>query len=194
MKVLTHVLNGLSGKLFTALRTKHGLTYRSVCENTFYEHTGYISIHIQSDPKKIIEDQNHHIGVLPIVIQLLNDLKRNGVSSEDVEVAKGNIKGKYLLKMQSIDTITEYNGVQYMYNQKHLSSYTDSENKKDYEGKAHGITPFQQLYDKKIKDITKKQVNDIIQYYFSRKNMLIGIMYDKDISKPKIEEICHRFH
>ena len=194
LKLLAHILNGLSGKLFTALRTKHGLTYRSVCENTFYENTGHISIHIQSDPKKIIEDQHHHIGVLPIVIQLLNDLKRNGVSTEEIEVAKGNMKGKYLLNMQSIDNITEYNGIQYMYNRKSLSSYTDSENKKEFEGKVDDFLPFQQLYDKKIKHITKKQMNDIIQHYFSRKNMLIGIMYDKDIPKPKIESICHRFH
>jgi len=202
LKIVKHILNGLSGRLFTALRTKHGLTYRSVCETNYEEHSGYISIHIQTDPSKIIQSQNHHEGVLPIVIDLLSTLKKKGVSKQDVEIAKGNIRGKNLLSMQSIDKLTEYNGIQYLYSIRerrppnefttrcfpNSDSLLNSDSKKEIPK-----IPFQDIYKKKIESITEKHVNEIIDKYFIRKNMVVGIMYDVEINKNKIEKICNTF-
>lgn len=202
LKIIKHILNGLSGRLFTALRTKHGLTYRSVCETNYEEYSGYISIHIQTDPSKIIQSQNHHEGVLPIVIDLLSTLKKKGVSKQDVEIAKGNIRGKNLLSMQSIDKLTEYNGFQYLYsirerrppNEFTTRCFPDSDSQKnsDYKKEIPKI-PFQDIYKKKIESITENDVNEVIDKYFIRKNMVVGIMYDVEINKNKIEKICNTF-
>jgi predicted Zn-dependent peptidase len=180
LNILKHILNGLSGKLFTALRTKHGLTYNSVCLVENYEHTGYLAILIQTDPSKIIKDR-HHIGVLPIVIDLLRDLKKKGVTTEDIQTAKGNIQGKYLLSMQSMDNMTEYNGME--------SVYQESESDSD----STDIVPYSKIYDTFLADLSKKDIQDIIQKYLIRENMVIGIMYETGINKKKIQDICDVF-
>ena len=173
LTIVKHILNGLSGKLFTALRTKHGLTYNSVCLTENYEHTGSFTIQIQTDPSKVIQD-NHHIGVLPIVIRLLSDLKKKGVTTEDLQIAKGNIRGKYLLSMQSMDNMTEYNGIE--------SVYQESD-----------IVPYSKIYDTFLADLSKKDIQDIIHKYLVRENMVVGIMYETGINKKKIQEICDAF-
>jgi predicted Zn-dependent peptidase len=184
LKVLKHILNGLSGKLFTALRTKHGLTYNSECNVEYYEHTGYLSIQIQTDPKKVIED-NHHIGVLPIVLRLLSDLKTKGVTQEDIRISKGNIQGKFILSMQSMDTITEYNGIE--------SVYLGSSSSCETANKKNTFVSYPDIYETFIAKITKAQIEEIIAKYLTRENMVIGIMYENGINKKKIEEICNRY-
>jgi predicted Zn-dependent peptidase len=184
LNILKHILNGLSGKLFTALRTKHGLTYNSVCMVENYEHTGYLAIQIQTDPSKIIKD-NHHIGVLPIVIDLLSDLKKKSVTNEDIQTAKGNIRGKYLLSMQSMDNMTEYNGMESIYQESGCESESESE--------SNRIVPYSKIYDTFLADISKKEIQDIIHKYLIRENMVVGIMYENGINKKKIQEICDTF-
>lgn len=183
LTILKHILNGLSGKLFTALRTKHGLTYNSVCLMENYEHTGYLAIQIQTDPSKIIKD-NHHIGVLPIVMELLMDLKKKGVTTEDILVAKGNIRGKYLLSLQAMDNMTEYNGIE--------SVYQESESRSGSGSKQ--FVPYSKIYDTFLADLSKKDIQDIIRKYFVRENLVVGIMYEKGINQKKIQDICDTFH
>ena len=168
IKVLKHILNGFSGRLFTAFRTTHGLTYRSSCITVYHEHTGYLSINIQTDPKKIMRDSKND-GVIPILFKLLISLQKGGVSAEEVRVAKGNIKGNQLLKLQSIDKISEYNGIE--------TILSDS------------IVPYNKYYETCIENITKAKVNRIIKKYICKNNMVVGIMYDD--SFPKIERVIH---
>ena len=182
LTLLKHVLNGLSGKLFTALRTKHGLTYNSVCLTENYEHTGSFTIQIQTDPSKVVKD-NHHIGVLPVIIRLLSDLKKNGVTTEDIHVAKGNIQGKSLLSLQLMDNMTEYNGIECVYQES--GSETESESNK--------IVPYSKIYDTFLADLSKKDIQDIIHKYLIRENMVVGIMYEKGINKKIIQDICDTF-
>ena len=160
IQVLKHILNGLSGRLFTAFRTKHGLTYRSSCMTTYHEHTGYLTINIQTDPKKLIHD-GHNPGVMPILFKLLVHLQKNGVNTEEVRVAKGNIKGKQLARMQSISKLTEYNGIEAIL--------------------SNSIIPYGKLYETCIAGITKADVDRIIKKYIFKNNMVFGIVYDHSL-------------
>jgi predicted Zn-dependent peptidase len=170
IQILRSILNGLSGRLFTALRTKHGLTYSASCSSEYREHTGYLSFSIQTDPSKIIQDSKQ-IGVLPIVFQLLTDLKKKGITQEELESAKGMIQGKFLLSMQSMDNIVEYNGIEMIFQE-------------------DPIVPYQDIYKTHLAKITKKDVNDVIEKYLVRENMMIGIMYEKKIDQKRIETLC----
>jgi len=172
--MLESILNGFSGKLFTVLRTEKGLTYHSSAQTEYLEHTGYFKIHVQTNPAKVIDGRGHD-GVISILIQLLRDLKRNGVSEEEVKMIKGNIKGTILLGMESIDLLSQFNSVEYLLN-------PDA-----------SFIPYQDRYATFFSRITKKQIDDVIQKYFTRENMVIGIMYDREIPKKKIETICDRF-
>ena len=168
LQVLKAVLSGFTGRLFTEFRTKRGLTYRSSCGMDYHEHTGYFSFFLQTDPQKILT-------VLSILLELIMDLKWNGVSEEEIHRAKGLLKGNHLLSMQSMDVFALYNGIE--------SIYAEED-----------FTPYQDLYTKNLARITKKQVVDTIDKYFKRENMVVCILHDKEIPKKQVEEICDRFH
>jgi hypothetical protein len=172
IKVLKHIMNGFSGRLFTAFRTKRGLTYRSSANTLYHEHTGYFNFHIQTDPKKLMEDEQHD-GVLQILLDVIKDLKENGVTPKEVEVAKGNCKGGSLLDLQSIDTLANYNGVAAVL-------------KKD-------TVVFNDVYKTYIESITYQQVNRVIKKYMIYSNLVVGIVHDHAIPKKKIESMCQQY-
>ena len=166
LNLLSMVLRGFSGILFTVFRTQQGLTYRSECNTDYYEHAGYFSIYVQTDPRKLLL-------VLETIIQLLLDLKRRGVSSEELTLAKSKMKGMLLVNQQSMDTIAVYNG---------------------YES-IHGteVVPYQELYSRFYRRITAQQINEVIQTYLCQENMVVGILQSGEFP-GRIEEICNRFH
>ena len=168
IQLLTHILNGFSGRLFTAFRTKRGLTYHSSAHTTYHEHTGYFNFFIQTDPAKLIND-GKNIGIIPILIDMITNLIQDGITPLELEVAKGNCKGKMLIALQSIEKLVEYNGVNSIMQE--------------------DAVPFQHIYKKYIEPITVSQVNAIIRKYMTSNNLVVGIAYDKDIPKRKIEEM-----
>jgi predicted Zn-dependent peptidase len=175
LMVLQQILNGFSGKLFTALRTKRGLTYSSTCDSEYQEHTGCFTIRVLTNPRKLIKDQDSHDGVLPVLIHMLRYLKHHGVSSEELSIAKGSIQGSLVLELRSNDAIATYNGIQ-----------TLLDVSKD-------IVPYHQIYEKYMKHITRAQIYRVIKQYLRRENMLVGILYDHKMSQHTIERIVHQF-
>jgi predicted Zn-dependent peptidase len=173
--LIQSVLNGFSGKLFTQLRSDKGLTYRSKCNVEFFEHSGYLLVYVQSDPTKLIHGQTKgQIGVIPTIIQLLNYMKHHGVTQEDVELAKAKLRGYMLRNMESIDTFTQHNGMDHIL--------------------LGEVVPYDKLYNKYIADLTKKVVDAAIKKYFVRENMLVAVLYDKEIPKKQIDAICNQFN
>lgn len=172
--LLQFILNGFSGRLFTAFRTQQGLTYRSECNTTYAEHTGYLSVYLQTDPLTLFHGHGRgQEGVLPIMIRLLNDMKQKGVTQEEVQLAKGKIKGTMLLNRESIDTIARYNGEEAVFH--------DS------------FVPYQEIYSRYIAPITVSQMNRMIKKYFTPDNLLIGIMHASPLSRTQLEEQCRQF-
>jgi predicted Zn-dependent peptidase len=164
LKLLNHILNGLSGRLFTLLREKHGLTYRSNSVLEFKEHTGYLLIYAETDPHKTIKDGNsNQKGVLPIILQLIHDLIQKGITTEELERFKGNMKGTYLMNLQEIDTLTSYNGMKYI-----LSS-----NAADF---RKNFVDYNDIYETYIDKITKEDIHSIIRKYFVVENRVIYIL------------------
>jgi predicted Zn-dependent peptidase len=173
LMVLQQILNGYTGKLFMSLREKRGLTYTSSCTTEYEENTGNFMIRVVTDPNKLIKDHSTHDGVLPVLIQLIVHLQRNGVTNEDLRIAKGNIKGSFLLELQSNNTIATYNGIQTIL------------------GSPAPIIPYQQIYDTYLNKITKAQIHQMIKKYICKENMVVGLLCDHTVSKKKIEEIIN---
>jgi predicted Zn-dependent peptidase len=173
--LIASILNGFSGKLFTLLRSDKGLTYRSRCSLESFEHTGYIIVYVQSDPTKLIHGQtSSQMGVVPTIVQLLNNMKHYGISQEDLELAKAKIKGTMLRDLERIDTLTQHNGIDRIMMDK--------------------VVPYDKLYPMFIAGITKKDVNHVLQKYFVRENMLVTVLHDKEIAKKHIESVCDQFY
>jgi len=168
IKILKHIFNGLSGRLFTAFRTKRGLTYHTSTHSTYYEHAGYFNFYIETDPRKIVSNGKTD-GVMPILISLIMDLLVHGITEKELETAKENCKGKFLIELQSIDSVANYNGLSTILNDKDV--------------------PFQNIYNKHIKPIICKQVNDVIRKYITYENLVAGFVYDSELPKDTIEHL-----
>ena len=138
----------------------------------YFEHTGYCMIITETSPQHTM----HNKGVLPLLIQLFMDLKKNGITEQEFLVAKGNIRGNYILKTEMSDNIAAHNGKEYLL-QPNLETFVS----------------YDSLYRKNIEPITRKEVNQVIQTYFTVENMLIGITGIKPPSETKIREISKRF-
>ena len=192
LQILNHILNGLSGRLFTLLRDKHGLTYRSDSVVEHKIHTGYFLIYAETDPQKTIhgnddgDEKNRSssskkMGVLPIIIQLMKDLREKGITNEELNTFKGNIKGKYLMNLEDIDNITTYNGIEY------LTSMNDDHFKQNF-------VDYNDIYDRYIAKITKEQIQEIIHKYFIVDNMVVYILGEKTPSLKQVENVCDLFY
>jgi predicted Zn-dependent peptidase len=106
--------------------------------------------------------------VLSILVKIVREIKQ-GVSDDEINRSKSVVKGSILRSMENIDIFAKYNGIECMYGSK--------------------IIPYQDIYSKKLARITKKQVNDVIDMYFYKENMVVCILYDKEINKKKIDSL-----
>jgi len=183
--LLSNILNGLSGRLFTLLREKHGLTYRSSTYTENKDHTGYFLIYAETDPHKTISYTSHNtngknkskskeeIGVLPIILKLIKDLVNKGITNEELKIFKGKMKGNYLMDLQTMDSITTYNGTKYILS----SNITEFQ---------HTFMDYNDIYDTFIDKITKEQMNQVIRQYFGVENRIIYILGE---TVPSISQV-----
>lgn len=174
-KVLKHILNGMSGRLFTILREKHGLTYSSVCSTEYFEHTGSFLVNTETSPTHTIPLKKEN-GVLYLLINMFLSLKKKGITPEEFRVAKGNIRGNYILKTEVNDTIAAYNGKEYL-----LSN-------------SNNFVSYKQYYERNIEPVSIEEINAVIRRYFTVENMVIGIIGKDPPSEDKIRKVSRDFY
>ena len=174
-KVLKHILNGMSGRLFTILREKHGLTYSSICFTEYFEHTGSFLVNTETSPAHTIPSKKEN-GVLFLLINMFFSLKKKGITAEELRVAKGNIRGNYILKTEMNDTIAAYNGKEYL-----LSNSND-------------FVSYKEIYERNIESITLEEINTVIRRYFTVENMVIGIIGKDPPSEENIRKVSKHFY
>ena len=155
--LLSQIIGGtFSSRLFSLLREENGLTYSSDSEVVFYKHSGHFSIKMILNPQKILKNGEKK-GVLPLVIGLLNDLYKNGVKKEEIDLIKGYIKGQFTIKMEDSLHQTEYNG-------KNVLLY-ESE-----------FTPYTKIFEKHYKSIKKVGIDAVIKKYLKKSNMSVCVL------------------
>jgi predicted Zn-dependent peptidase len=179
LDLLRNILSSsFSSRLFTILREKNGLTYSSSASTTYYECGGDFSFYVEVDRTKIMNSSANTKGVIPILVDLVRGLKKGDVTSDEMSLAKDNMRGKMLLHQKNINNACYYNG-------KELMILSDA-------GKLEpaGIVPYSELYARHYKDITLSDVNAVIQRYFVANNMVVGIVASK---LPKLADLKRVF-
>jgi predicted Zn-dependent peptidase len=178
LELISHLMGGyFSSRLFTVLREENGLTYSSGASVKYTEFMGDFTISAITDPSKFIKNGNKK-GVLPIIIDTLNDIIGGDITSKELLVAKHNLHGKYTLRINNPDIIS-------MYNCEKTLLFSNKSN--DIE-----IVPFSKLYDTYYKDITLKQVNTVIRKYFLHNNMNVCVLGEIKASNHVIQKICEK--
>ena len=181
LDVLRSILSGTFGSILrNILREKNGLTYSSNTYTTYYERSGDFTIYAQVDRHKILyykSGNKQKPGVLPIIIKLLNSLIKNGVSEQELAVAKRNIRGKMAIGLENSMSQSNYNGQKWLL-------YSNSE----------PIVPIDQIYDVYVKPVSITQINDAIKTYFHKETMFISMVGDKLPGLSDLEQVCEMLH
>jgi predicted Zn-dependent peptidase len=173
LNLISNIIGGnTSSRLFSMLREDNGLTYSSNCYTNYYENLGDLTIDIETDYRKILKDGNKK-GIIPLVIGMLNDLIKKGVSQKELTSTKNNLKGSMTLDLQSVETSAFHNG---------LDMLMENDN----------ITPYIDLYEKYYSSITKNQVNQILKKYLTKKNMAVCILSEHVPSLEKVKQECEK--
>lgn len=173
LNIISNIIGGnTSSRLFTMLRQDNGLTYSSSCYTKYHEHLGDLTIEIETDYHKILKDGNKK-GILPLVIGMLNDLIKKGITENELTNTKTNIKGSMTLDLQNVATSSFHNG---------LDSLMGN----------HKQIPYIDLYDKCYSSITKSQLNEMICKYFIKDNMSICLLGQHVPTIEEVKEECEK--
>uniref|UniRef100_A0A6C0D2Z6 Peptidase M16 N-terminal domain-containing protein n=1 Tax=viral metagenome TaxID=1070528 RepID=A0A6C0D2Z6_9ZZZZ len=171
LEILKRVLAGtMSGRLFTILRGQYGLTYSSHITTDYHEETGDFLLFTQTESDFLMKDS----GVLPLLVKMMMDLIKNGITEEELKTAKGNYKGVFLKDLENIDVQCEYNGNEVLMDSKR-------------------IVPYSKLYDTFYKNVSKEDVLAVIRKYFKRINMSICLLSEKLPDLQRVQKLFRDF-
>jgi len=168
---------GFSSRLMKLLREKKGLVYTAKCDTKNYENTGSFVFFTETKFSNFFARKGSH-GVLPLMIGILNDMKKHGVTIEEIKNAKGNIKGGNILNLENIGVRTQYNGEELL-----MRSGSDDK----------AIIPYSMVYDKYIASIGKEDIARLIDKYFVRENMCVCVLTGNTLDANKVKMNCERF-
>jgi predicted Zn-dependent peptidase len=174
LNLLATIIGGyMSSRMFMLLREKHGVTYKSTCDLTTYRPMGQFELYTMCDHTKMMRNSKN-VGVLQLLLGLLNDLIKNGITQKELNEAKGNFKGKFILSMENIERQCQYNGIE------RIIYDNDS-------------VPYQDIYKTYYECLTKKNVNDMISKYFRRENMVVCLFGEHVPEIELVKKYCTIF-
>lgn len=177
-ELLTHILNGMSGRLFMILRQTEHLVYNITSSSEQEEFTGYFSIYTEFSDEHVFE-------ILKLIIKLFKDLSKNGVNEEEFHIGKSRLRGYYEIQYEDMDTFAEHNGYE------QLVFVRKTENSRHY--KKDKIQQYQTIFDDHIEPITIEQINASMREYFQINNMVVSLVSSQKIDLDKIKKICMNF-
>ena len=101
LRVLDTILGGsTSSRLFQEVREKRGLAYAVYSYASHYADAGQVALYVGTRPDNVAE-------ALDVIGSELRRLVDDGVSEEELERARDNVKGRTVLSMES--TLTRMN-------------------------------------------------------------------------------------
>ena len=96
--ILNSVLGGgVSSRLFQKVREEKGLTYSIYSYHSGYTDTGLFGIYAGTSPKSVD-------SVIAIILEQINNIKRHGVTDEELSRTKQQIKGSILLGLENVSS------------------------------------------------------------------------------------------
>lgn len=85
---------GMSSRLFQRIREENGMAYTVYAYPSYYVNNGYLEIYAGTNPKNIP-------SVLNLIKDEIDKLLHDGLTDEEFERAKGQLKGEILLAQES---------------------------------------------------------------------------------------------
>jgi predicted Zn-dependent peptidase len=182
LKMLKKILSGsMSSRLFMILREENGLTYSSYTESEHYENAGNFVFYAECDSTKVFVNgvtSNGRAssnggassnGVYPLIMKLIHDLVKDGITKEELEIAKSSYRGTMAVSRESAESIASYNAKNILYQRSDAPS-------------------FENRYKTYVDSITVVDINACIKKYFRRENMVVSVVGRTPPSQKMLEK------
>ena len=159
LKMLKKILSGsMSSRLFMILREENGLTYSSYTESEHYENAGNFVFYAECDSTKVFTNgRASSNGVYPLIMKLIHDLVKDGITKEELEIAKSSYRGTMAVSGESAESIASYNAKNMLYQKSDAPS-------------------FENRYKTYVDSMTVVNINACIKKYFRRENMVVSVV------------------
>jgi predicted Zn-dependent peptidase len=176
LNLLGNILGGfMNARLFAILREANGLTYSSYADTSYYSILGDFSVCAETDPAKLLKNKGKGKGVLPLIVDIIVDLQKHGVSASELRIAKSNMKGSMAIEEEDNDNACFHNGSK-------MLLYDD----------GTPIISYHDRYDKHYKSITQQNIHDVIKKYFTKQNMTVCILGNHIPTLKAVKDICDK--
>jgi predicted Zn-dependent peptidase len=149
MNILSQIIGGeVHSRMFDLLREKHGVAYTAEFDYSLLRDLGYFQMFAVVDKAK--ED-----FAINLLIKMLIDLKKNGVTKDEMIKTKNFIQGQMYLDEESVLTTAQI-----------ISNLTVLGY--DYE--------FYQSREKRLNNVTKDQIKFVLDKYFNVDDLYLHIV------------------
>lgn len=166
--VLNNLFGGsMSSRLFQRVREDKGLAYSIYSYPSTYKDTGTFTIYAGLNPKEII-------NLSEIIIQEIMNIKKNNFSSDEIYKSKEQLKGNYILGLESTSS--------------RMSALGKSE-------LLRGKVNTQREIINKIDEVSKRSINDLIEKIFNYNKMniaYVGKLENSDRVKNKLLNLYNK--
>jgi predicted Zn-dependent peptidase len=152
---------GMSSRLFQNIREKQGLAYAVYSELAMYHDTGCMAIYAGT----AVETASQ---VIQSIVKELRDVKENLVPAEELRRAKDNLKGSFMLGLESTSSRMSNLARQELHFQRFFS--------------------LDEMIEK-IEAVTAQQIRDIAREFFHSKNMTLAVLGNLGDFRIKREEL-----
>ena len=183
LKMLKKILSGsMSSRMFMILREENGLTYSSYTESEHYENAGNFVFYAECDSTKVFTNggassnevasnggSSSKHGVYPLIMKLIHNLVKDGITKEELEIAKSSYRGTMAVSGESAESIASYNAKNILYQRSDAPS-------------------FENRYKTYVDSMTVVDINACIKKYFRRENMVVSVVGRAPPSQKMLEK------
>lgn len=149
LSLFTTLFGGsMSSRLFQKIREDEGLAYSISANNIQYKDTGLLFIYAASSAKNVSK-------ILMLIKEEIDDIRKKGITTEELERARENIKGSIVLSIEDISPRMFRLGKTLLFDKKVLT--------------------INQIL-KKIDKINVLDINNIVEKYFYPENLSTVIL------------------
>lgn len=159
----------MNNRMFTLLREDNGLTYSSYAYADFFEHMGDIKLYAECDTSKLFKNGST-LGVFPLLMGMIRDLIKNGVTEEEVKTTKRFLEATQKMKSEDPEIIGKYNGKNELFGMLDAPRYKDK-------------------FDRMISPVTRADVNSCIEKYMRREAMVVSIVSSDPPTEKHLRKI-----
>jgi predicted Zn-dependent peptidase len=152
---------GMSSRLFQNIREKQGLAYAVYSELAMYHDTGCMAIYAGTAVETCSQ-------VIQSIVKELREIKENLVPAEELRRAKDNLKGSFMLGLESTSSRMSNLARQELHFQRFFS--------------------LDEMIER-IEGVTAEQIRDIAREFFHSKNITLAVLGNLGDFRIKREEL-----